>query len=106
MMAQDKRLRLTLSLPEKHAASVTQDMRAAFTVSSRPGKTFDAVLSRTSGLLDEQSRYITLEYAIANYQGELQGGDYEQVKTTLQTTGRASGRERVCQYVYISVDGV
>src|SRR3546814_11331455 len=77
MMAQDKRLRLTLSLPEKHAASVTQDMRAAFTVSSRPGKTFDAVLSRTSGLLDEQSRSLTLEFDIDNSSGELQGRSEE-----------------------------
>src|SRR3546814_11004743 len=59
-------------------------MRAAFTVSSRPEKTFDAVLSRTSGLLDEQSRSLTLEFDIDNSSGELQGGDYAQVKLTLQ----------------------
>ncbi len=83
-MAQSNKLRLTLSLPEKHAASVKQDMRAAFTVSSQPGKTFDAVLSRTSGLLDRQDRSLTLEFDVTNPAGELQGGDYAQVRLKLQ----------------------
>lgn len=83
-MAQDDKLRLTLSLPEKHAASVNQDMTATFTISSQPGKTFDAVLSRTSGLLDQQDRSLTLEFDVNNASSELQGGDYAQVKLKLQ----------------------
>ncbi|MDX3913904.1 MAG: efflux RND transporter periplasmic adaptor subunit [Pseudosphingobacterium sp.] len=84
MMAQGNKLRLTLSLPEKHAASVKQGMPATFTVSSQPGKTFDAKLSRTSGLLDQQDRSLTLEFDVNNPSGELQGGDYAQVKLKLQ----------------------
>lgn len=84
MMAQGNKLRLTLSLPEKHAASIKQDMPATFTVSSQPGKTFDAKLSRTSGLLDQQDRSLTLEFDVRNPAGELQGGDYAQVKLKLQ----------------------
>lgn len=84
MMAQGNKLRLTLSLPEKHAASVKQDMPATFTVSSQPGKTFDAKLSRTSGMLDQQDRSLTLEFDVNNPSGELQGGDYAQVKLKLQ----------------------
>lgn len=84
MMAQGSKLRLTLSLPEKHAASVREGMPATFTVSSRPGKTFDATLSRTSGLLDRQDRSLVLEFDLANPAGELQGGDYAQVKLRLQ----------------------
>lgn len=84
MMAQGNKLRLTLSLPEKHAASVKQGMTATFTVSSQPGKTFDAKLSRTSGLLDQQDRSLTLEFDVNNPSGELQGGDYAQVKLKLQ----------------------
>src|SRR5699024_10695663 len=77
-------LRLTLSLPEKHALSVKQDMVATFTVSSQPGRVFDAVLSRTSGLLNKQDRALTLEFDVANPSAELQGGDYAQVKLKLQ----------------------
>lgn len=84
MMAQGDKLRLTLSLPEKHAASVRQGMPATFTVSSQPNKVFDAVLSRTSGLLDQQDRSLTLEFDVDNPSGELQGGDYAQVKLKLQ----------------------
>jgi len=83
-MAQGNKLRLTLSLPEKHAASVKPGMRATFTVGSQPGKTFDAVLSRTSGLLDPQDQSLTLEFDVTNSSGELQGGDYAQVKLKLQ----------------------
>ncbi|MGJ1420157.1 efflux RND transporter periplasmic adaptor subunit [Sphingobacterium spiritivorum] len=84
MMAQSNKLRLTLSLPEKHASSVQQEMYATFTVSSQPGKTFEAGLSRTSGLLDQQDRSLTLEFDVNNPSDELQGGDYAQVKLKLK----------------------
>jgi len=84
MVAQGNRLRLTLSLPEKHATSVRQGMHAAFTVSSQPGKTFDAVLSRTSGLLNQKDRSLTLEFDVNNPLSELRGGDYAQVILKLQ----------------------
>jgi RND family efflux transporter MFP subunit len=84
MIAQGNKLRLTLSLPEKHAASVKQNMPATFNISSQPGKTFHAKLSRTSGLLDQQDRSLTLEFDVNNPSGELQGGDYAQVKLKLQ----------------------
>ncbi|MDH5827126.1 efflux RND transporter periplasmic adaptor subunit [Sphingobacterium faecium] len=84
MMAQGNKLRLTLSLPEKHAASVQQGVQAKFTVSSQPGKVFDTSLSRTSGLLDQQDRSLTLEFDVDNPSRELQGGDYAQVKLKLK----------------------
>lgn len=84
MMAQSNKLRLTLSLPEKHASSVQEGMPATFTVSSQPGKKFNAKLSRTSGLLDQQDRSLTLEFDVSNPSGELQGGDYAQVKLKLK----------------------
>lgn len=84
LMAQGNKLRLTLSLPERHATSVQGDMQATFTVSSQPGKIFDAALSRTSGLLNQQDRSLTLEFDVDNPSDELQGGDYAQVKLILQ----------------------
>jgi len=84
MMAQGSRLRLTLALPEKHAASVREEMPATFTVSSQPGKVFDAKLSRTSGLLNQQNRALTLEFDVDNVLDALQGGEYAQVQLKLQ----------------------
>lgn len=83
-IAEGKKLRLTLSLPEKHAASVQQNMPIEFTVSSQPGRIFEAVLARTSGLLDQHDRSLTLEFDVNNATGELQGGDYAQVKLKLK----------------------
>lgn len=84
VMAQDKKLRLIVSLPEKHASSVQEGMKASFTVSSQPGKEFSAELSRTSGLLDQQDRSLKIEFDIDNSSKELQGGDYAQVNLKLQ----------------------
>lgn len=84
MMAQGNKLRLTLSLPEKHAASVQPGMKAHFTVSSQPGKVFEATLSRTSGMLNQADRSLTLEFDVPNGASELQGGDYAQAKLALQ----------------------
>src|SRR5690606_21682731 len=39
---------------------------------------------RTSGMLDQQDRSLTLEFDMNNPSGELQGGDYAQVKLKLQ----------------------
>lgn len=61
-----------------------EGMSATFTVSSQPGKTFDATLSRTSGLLDQHDRSLSLEFDVSNPAGELQGGDYAQVRLKLK----------------------
>ncbi|CAM2943612.1 efflux RND transporter periplasmic adaptor subunit [Flavobacterium frigoris] len=84
MIAQGNRLRLTLALPEKHAASITESMPATFTISSQPGKIFKTKLSRSSGFLNRDDRSLTIEFDVDNASGELQGGDYAQVKLKLQ----------------------
>ncbi|WP_432221075.1 efflux RND transporter periplasmic adaptor subunit [Flavobacterium sp. TMP13] len=84
MIAQGNRLRLTVSLPEKHAASITDGMPATFTISSQPGKTFKTKLSRSSGFLNKADRSLTIEFDVDNPSGELQGGDYAQVNLKLQ----------------------
>ncbi|SMG08248.1 efflux RND transporter periplasmic adaptor subunit [Sphingobacterium psychroaquaticum] len=84
LMAERNRLRLKVALPERHAASVRQGMRATFTVMSQPGKEFSAVLARTSGVLNQTDRSLALEFDVANGAAELQGGDYAQVNLQLQ----------------------
>ncbi len=85
-IAQSDRLRLTLSLPEKHTGSIEKGMEIKFTVSSRPGKLYHAKLSRTAGLLNQQDRSLTLEFDVNNSKGELRGGDYAQIKLNLKRT--------------------
>ncbi len=83
-IAQSQKLRLTLSIPEKHAASISDAMSASFSVSSLPGEIFTAKLSRSSGTLDAQHRSLVLEFDVDNSQHKLQGGEYAQVKLNLQ----------------------
>jgi membrane fusion protein (multidrug efflux system) len=83
-IAQGNKLRLTLSIPEKHTASVKDGMKAKFTVSSHPGDVFEAKLSRTSGFLNAENRSLTLEFDVDNSDKKLQGGEYAQVKLNLQ----------------------
>jgi len=83
-IAQNNRLRLTVSIAEKHAAAIPSGAKVAFIVSSRPDKKYEATLSRSSGVLDQQDRSLTLEFDVDNRLKELQGGDYAQVNLQLQ----------------------
>lgn len=84
MMAQKNKLRLTLTVPEKYAAAVQKGTTASFTVSSMPGQTFQARLSRSARLLNTEGRSLTLEFDVDNRDNQLQGGDYAQVILTAQ----------------------
>ncbi len=83
-MAEKAHLRLTVSVPGKHAKSVWRGMKATFTVSSLPEKAFTARLSRTSELIDQQSNSLTLEFDVDNSSGTLNGGEYAQVRLNLK----------------------
>lgn len=83
-IAQKSKLRLTVSLPEKHAASVNNMMDANFTVNSIPGENFPARLSRNSGMISEDDRSLTLEFDVLNTGSVLRGGEYAQVRLNLK----------------------
>lgn len=83
-LAQEDLLRLKISLPEKHAASVRDSMKVNFNVNSQPGENFEAMLSRSSRLINRTDRSITLEFDVSNSEQVLNGGEYAQVKLNLQ----------------------
>lgn len=83
-VAQGNKLRLILSLPEKHAASVHEGMEATFSVSSRPGKVYTTKLSRNSNLINSHDRSLSLEFDVDNVDGELNGGEFAQVQLKLK----------------------
>lgn len=78
-MAQNRRLRLLVSLPEKHATAVTENMQAHFSVSGIPGRSFSARLSRSSDILSSGERALYLEFDVDNSRGQLQAGAYARV---------------------------
>lgn len=83
-LSQTKDLRLTVAIPEKHGQSLGKDTKVSFTVAGHPGKVYPSVLSRKSGVLDQQSRSVTAEFDVRNSSGDLSGGDYAQVKLSIQ----------------------
>lgn len=83
-LAQGDNLRLKIALPEKHAASIRDTMRVNFTVNSQPGESYEAILSRSSRLINRTDRSMALEFDVSNTQQKLNGGEYAQVKLNLQ----------------------
>ena len=83
-IAQKNKLRLTVSLPEKHASSVNEGIVAQFTVNSIPGKKFEAHHSRNSGVISQENRSMTLEFDVPNQGTVLLGGEYAQVQLNLK----------------------
>src|SRR5699024_3960597 len=82
-LAQGDNLRLKIALPEKHAASIRDTMRVNFTVNSQPGESYEAILSRSSRLINRADRSMALEFDVSNTQQKLNGGEYAQVKLNL-----------------------
>lgn len=83
-LAQENHLKLKISLPEKHVASIRDNMKVTFTVNSQPGETFEAELSRSSRVINSADRSITLEFDVENESQKLNGGEYAQVNLSLQ----------------------
>lgn len=82
-IAQKEKLRLTVSVPEKYASSISQSTKINFTVNSIPGQSFTANLSRDSHLIDAENRALTVEFDVDN-NPLLKGGEYAQVKLNLK----------------------
>lgn len=83
-IAQTSLLRLTVAIPEKHAQSIGKNTRVSFTVSGHPGKTFHSSLSRKAELLQQEFRAVTAEFDVFNKDHTLGGGEFAQVKISMQ----------------------
>lgn len=82
-IAQKDKLRLTVSVPEKYVSSISQSTHVNFTVSSIPGQSFTAVLSRDSHIIDAENRSLTVEFDVQD-NPLLKGGEYAQVQLNLK----------------------
>lgn len=83
-LAQQGKLRLTVAVPEKHAAALQPGTPVTFTVNGRPGKTFTSTLSRQGLTVDPKQRSLTAEFDVSNADGTLHGGEYAQVQLQLR----------------------
>jgi RND family efflux transporter MFP subunit len=79
-----QRLRLTVAIPEKQSHSITKNTRLKFTVNDLPGRTFDATLSRSGGLVIQKDRSVIAEFDVDNKDMTLNGGEYATLQLVLQ----------------------
>ncbi len=77
-------LRLQVPVPEAYVASVLEDDKTTFTVSSYPGISFPAKLVRKSGAIDNRTRSELWEFEVANADKKLKAGMFAEIQLPLQ----------------------
>jgi RND family efflux transporter MFP subunit len=78
-VADTRKLRLYVNVPQNYAHKVTIGMKADLDVPSFPGKTFEATLTANSGAVNENSGTMLIELEVDNKTGELMPGGYGNV---------------------------
>ena len=78
-IADDRRLRLRVRVPQALSAMLTQGTRASLTVPEYPGETFEAVLARSAGAVHRASGTVLAEFAVDNTAQRLKPGGYAEV---------------------------
>lgn len=81
-------LRVFLNVPQNLAPYVVKDTKAKIRIREFPGRTFDAVVARTSGTLDPTTRTLNTEVSVPNDKGELLAGMYAEVELDVTATRR------------------
>lgn len=88
-VADERRLRIYVRVPQSYSAAIKPGMTASFTVPQYPGRTFTAALATTADAVTPQSGTLLIELQIDNPGGALKPGDYAQVKFDLPADSHA-----------------
>jgi RND family efflux transporter MFP subunit len=91
-IADTRRLRLYVRVPQTYAAVMQPDLAAEVQVPDRPGQSYAARLERTSSALDVSSRTLLAQLIVDNAKGELLPGAYAEVRFRLPAAGASSLR--------------
>jgi multidrug efflux pump subunit AcrA (membrane-fusion protein) len=75
-VAQMRRLRVLVSVPEGYAASIHKGVAAKLNFQEYPQQTFSGEVTRTSGSLDQNTRTLLTEVQVDNAGGKLMPGMY------------------------------
>src|SRR6185437_16737927 len=78
-VADMRKLRLYVSVPQTYAAAMKQGLQAELVFPDRPGKTYTATLDSTSSAIDTGTRTLLAQLVIDNKNGELLPGAYAEV---------------------------
>jgi len=82
-VADQKRLRIYVNVPQSYSAQVRQGLAADVAVPEYPGQMFKATLARNAQAINDQSGALLVELQIDNADGRLKPGEYAQVKFNL-----------------------
>jgi RND family efflux transporter MFP subunit len=78
-IADDRRLRLYVSIPESQAALFRPGGTARFTVPDQPGRDYSAVIVASAGAVDRSMGAMTLQLSVDNADGSLRPGGFARV---------------------------
>jgi RND family efflux transporter MFP subunit len=78
-VADMRKLRLYVSVPQPYAAAMKQGLQAELVFPDRPGKTYTATLDSTSSAIDTGTRTLLAQLVIDNQNRELLPGAYAEV---------------------------
>jgi RND family efflux transporter MFP subunit len=79
-MAQTQKLRVYVQVPQAMARSIGCGQMAEMTIPELPGRTFQAKVVRTAGVLSADSRTLLVELEVENPKDEILAGGYAQVR--------------------------
>jgi RND family efflux transporter MFP subunit len=81
------RMRIYVRVPQGYSSQIREGMHTAVTVPEFQGRTFDAVLTRSSGAVDISSGTMLVELQVDNGDRALKPGAYAQVRFPLTAIG-------------------
>jgi RND family efflux transporter MFP subunit len=79
-LAQTKKLRVLVQVPQEMARSIAIGQSAELTLPGLPGRKFTAKVIRTAGVITADSRTLPVELEADNPKGEILAGSYAQVR--------------------------
>ena len=82
-IAETRRLRIRVGVPQANLRAIARGMPATVLVAEFPGQRFDGKVSRTAGAVDPSTRTLLTEVELANDDGRLLPGLYAQVRFNL-----------------------
>jgi RND family efflux transporter MFP subunit len=82
-VADQKKLRIYVRVPQTDAAAVRPGMTATFTVPEMPGRNFTATLAASANAVASASGTQLLQFQTDNAQGLIKPGDYAEVRFTI-----------------------
>ncbi|MDB5482059.1 MAG: efflux transporter, family, subunit [Caulobacteraceae bacterium] len=88
-VADEKRLRIYVQVPQNYSADVRPGMTASFTVPEHPGKVFTANVAASADAITPQSGSLLVQLQIDNTDRQLKPGDYAQVRFALPSDNGA-----------------